>query len=528
MGVKGVIRNLMKHGVRKTYQIHVDSKKTAKAAPVDVDAIVYDTIRTQMIDSVKAQIDLGEKVAPYFNALPKGMAGAFIRKFNAAQMTSLILHGLKENETKLAAIDKVIAEMKAQDPETVTSDQMKAWDSQMLSLESGRYRKLMKRIFVKEIYPLLYNSRADQPVENKILFMQPRTGLNQSFKYIYNRIKEDYPYEPVLYEFHFNEVSSAEHYINSLDFVRASATAKAVMLHESSAYITYIKFRPETKVIQLWHGCGIIKHLGLSNADKPGFKKMSTFEEFPEHSNYDLVTIASDELKWVFEEFMGRKKGDPVLQAIGVSRTDEFFDPEYVKNCYDKLHSIIPASKDKKVILYAPTYRGKGIGRVAPRELDVAKFAEKLSDDYILIIKQHQTAKNLPEIPEENRDSFAYDMTRGKGMDINELMTVADICISDYSSVVFEFSLFERPIIFFMYDLEDYSDSRGMYYTYEELAECGPICKTNEEVIDYIAHVDERFDKEKVTEFKNRFMSACDGHATERIMNFIESDERTR
>ena len=220
---------------------------------------------------------------------------------------------------------------------------------------------------------------------------------------------------------------------------------------------------------------------------------------------------------------MGFKNGDPTIQAIGVSRTDEFFDKDYVENCYRKLHEAIPASKEKKVILYAPTYRGRSSHRKAPEAIDIALFAEKLSDDYILIIKQHQTVKELPEIPEKYRDTFAYDMTRGKGMDINELMTVADICISDYSSVVFEYSLFERPIIFFMFDIDDYKDEQGMYYTYEELAECGPIFRTNEEMVDYIADIDNRFNKNKVTVFRDRFMSACDGHATERIMQFIES-----
>jgi len=219
---------------------------------------------------------------------------------------------------------------------------------------------------------------------------------------------------------------------------------------------------------------------------------------------------------------MGIKKEQNIIQPIGVSRTDEFFDKEYICNCYEKLHRIIPESRDKKVILYAPTYRGVGQERVAPNELDIEAFAKDLAKDYILIIKQHQTAKNLPEIPEQYRDVFAYDMTRGKGMDINELMTVADICISDYSSLVFEYALFERPMIFFAYDLEDYIDNRGLYYDFDEITP-GPICKTNQEMIDYIKNIDTLFDKQEVIDFKNRFMKSCDGHSTERIIEFAES-----
>ena len=106
-------------------------------------------------------------------------------------------------------------------------------------------------------------------------------------------------------------------------------------------------------------------------------------------------------------------------------------------------------------------------------------------------------------------------------MNINELMTVADICISDYSSLVFEYSLFERPMIFFAFDLEEYIDERGLYYDFDEITP-GPILKTNEEIIDYIKHIDEKFDKQVVIDFKNRFMNCCDGHASERIAALIK------
>ena len=171
--------------------------------------------------------------------------------------------------------------------------------------------------------------------------------------------------------------------------------------------------------------------------------------------------------------------------------------------------------------MYAPTYRGVGRKRISPDELDIKKFYEELGDEYILIFKHHQTAIEVPQIPEPYRDNFAYDMTRGKGMSINDLMTVADICISDYSSLVFEYALFERPMLFFVYDLEEYIDERGLYYEFDEITP-GPLCRTNDEMIDYIKHVDERFDKQEVADFKNRFMCCCDGHATERILKFIE------
>ena len=78
-------------------------------------------------------------------------------------------------------------------------------------------------------------------------------------------------------------------------------------------------------------------------------------------------------------------------------------------------------------------------------------------------------------------------------------------------------------MLFFAYDLDEYFDWRGFYYDYNELTP-GPVCKTNDEMIDYISHLDERFDKQKVIDFKEKFMRSCDGHATDRILHMVFAD----
>ena len=163
---------------------------------------------------------------------------------------------------------------------------------------------------------------------------------------------------------------------------------------------------------------------------------------------------------------------------------------------------------------------------VSPDKLDVEKFYNAFHEDYILIFKHHQVARTVPKIPEEYRDSFAFDMTRGKGMTINDLMTVADIMITDYSSVVFEYALFERPMAFFTYDLDEYIDERGLYYDFDEVTP-GPLCTTNEQLIDYITNIDTKFNKQEVIDFKEKFMSSCDGHSTERIWAVVEENSNS-
>ena len=98
---------------------------------------------------------------------------------------------------------------------------------------------------------------------------------------------------------------------------------------------------------------------------------------------------------------------------------------------------------------------------------------------------------------------------------------VSDVCISDYSSLIFEYSLLERPILFLAHDLEDYYDWRGFYYPFEEMAP-GPVATNTGEVVEYLLHLERRFDRRKVARFRERFMSSCDGHATERVLQLLE------
>jgi CDP-ribitol ribitolphosphotransferase len=100
-----------------------------------------------------------------------------------------------------------------------------------------------------------------------------------------------------------------------------------------------------------------------------------------------------------------------------------------------------------------------------------------------------------------------------------DLMMGSDICITDYSSVIFEYALLEKPMLFYAYDVSEYYDERGFYYPYETFVP-GKIVKTTEELVQGILHLDQK-DIDKVKEFREQYMSGCDGHATSRILSEI-------
>ena len=318
-------------------------------------------------------------------------------------------------------------------------------------------------------------------------------------------------------------VSRYEYFLRCLLMIKEIATAKYIFVNEASNVISTCPIRRETKVIQLWHGCGAFKKFGFSTADLIFGDDRKNQIRYPSYKNYDLVTVSSPEVIWAYAEAMQLEQNKEIIKPLGISRTDIFFDDNILQQARKKLYQLIPAAKNKKVVLYAPTFRGRVADAQAPDKLDYNLMKEKLDEEYILLVKHHPLVKKRPEIP-GNCAKFVFDIT--EQMTIEDAMCVADICISDYSSLIFEYSLLERPMLFFAYDIEEYIDWRGFYYPYEEFTP-GPVVNTTEEIVRYLLHT-ELFDLEKARLFKEKFMISCDGHSTERILQEVFGEELKR
>lgn len=382
-----------------------------------------------------------------------------------------------------------------------------------------------KEKMLKKQLPEAYLEAAKAPVdEKKIVFIEVRQEkITNSFQVMFDELANHYDYNIHTHFLMNNKVIRAEYLRRCKNAVEDMATAKYVFMNEGSNAISSVPLRPETKVIQLWHGCGAFKKFGLSTADLIFGENREQQLKYPFNKNYSLVTVSSPEVSWAYAEAMNIENPDEVIVATGSSRTDIFYDDTVIADAKERLLDLMPQAKGKKVLLYAPTFRGRVAKATTPDMLNVEMFQEYLGDEYVLLFKHHPNVKERPPIPALCRD-FAVDMT--DDMSIEELLCVSDICISDYSSLVFEYSLFEKPLIFFAYDLDEYFDWRGFYYNYNELAP-GLIAKTNLEMIEYIQNIDTAFDKKAIQDFRYKFMRSCDGHATERIIDHIFDDPQS-
>jgi CDP-glycerol glycerophosphotransferase len=186
--------------------------------------------------------------------------------------------------------------------------------------------------------------------------------------------------------------------------------------------------------------------------------------------------------------------------------------------------------EDKKVILYAPTWRDDEFYGHAQYKftlkLDLAKMKEALGDEYVVLLRTHYFIADFLDLTEF--DGFAWNVS--KYDDIARLYLISDLLISDYSSVFFDYANLRRPMLFFTYDLEKYrSVLRGFYMNVEEELP-GPMLFDTDEVIEAIRNIEKVQEtyQEKYGCFCEKYCAWEDGTATEKVVNEVFAEKSTK
>ena len=369
-----------------------------------------------------------------------------------------------------------------------------------------------------------YRKAAKNPVDmRKVLFVESSLpGPPDSFTLLMDRLAADGGFECKFVSLGKHRVSAADYLRNCQELAREAATARFVFLCDASDVVSSFPLRPETRVVQLWHACGAFKRFGMSTAESGFGVSRADIERHPFYENLSLVTVSSPEVAWAYVEAMHLEGRESVVQPLGVSRTDLFFDEEFLERALRDVYREVPGAVDRRVILYAPTYRGTMGDARAPEPFDIAALAQAVGDSCVLLVKQHPMVREKPAIPAGCED-FAFEVS--DALPIDELLVASDVLVTDYSSVIFEFSLLNRPMAFYAPDLDEYVDDRDFYYEYGEITP-GPVFRRSSDLIDHLATLGPVPDTRGVTEFREKFMSACDGHATDRILAWLEGGAR--
>ncbi|WP_024614071.1 CDP-glycerol glycerophosphotransferase family protein [Clostridium sp. Ade.TY] len=347
-------------------------------------------------------------------------------------------------------------------------------------------------------------------IKNRVVFLSDsRVDFTGNFEFIYNELQKRGGYE--IKSMLKPSITAERSLKEMITLVKYLATSKYILLDDYYPQIYKYDIRDNVEVIQLWHATGAFKTFGFSRIGKKGGPKVKS----KNHRNYTKAIVSSENIKLHYAEAFGISE-DRVI-STGVPRTDIFFDDEYKNKKISEFYTKYPMLKDKKVIMFAPTFRGSGQKSATYdfEVFDIKKLYEALGEEYIIISKLHPFIKEPMNIPNECKD-FVIDLSEER--EINDLLFITDILITDYSSVCFEYSLLNRPMIFFAYDLDDYIASRDFYYPYESFVP-GPIARTTNDIIDIVK--ENKFEVEKLEKFRNNFFDHFDGKSTERVVNTL-------
>lgn len=296
------------------------------------------------------------------------------------------------------------------------------------------------------------------------------------------------------------------------------ATAKYIFLDNIFLPMSYLHFSSRTKVVQLWHGTGTIKKFG-QDANEGNLKKLEN------HANQAITHLIVN-AEGIREQYAGAFGIElDKVYATGLPRTDVLFDFDKQRNDKNAFFQQYPELKDKKIIVYAPTFRDDEV--VNPKmKLDLDAIISQLPDDLVCIIKLHPFVAKKYTWTKEQQEKYqgrVYNLSSYP--DTNTLLLIADALITDYSSIIYEYCLREKPMIFYAYDLESFeSKGRGFYEPYEAFVP-GMVVRTSDEVIEAIKLniYEDKYDIERIEWFRDRHYQYFDGKSTERVIDLVSS-----
>ncbi len=348
----------------------------------------------------------------------------------------------------------------------------------------------------------------------RILFASgSRAEIGGNEKYVYDRMVERGLDKQYKFYFDFKpSIDAKRSFFKKFRFTRLLATCDVIMIDDYYPDIYKFDYDPRVKVIQLWHACGAFKSLGFERMDKPGAPPLNTRV----HKCYTHMPVSS------YHSALHHAEGfcidESKFYPVGIPRTDIFFDEEYKKKTIAHMYEEFPRAKSaKKVYLYAPTFRGdNALNAYFPFDkIDLEKWGKFLKErDEYLIIKMHPFVREQIQIPEEYRD---YMCDAASYREVNDILFIVDTLITDYSSIIYEFSLLKgRPMYFFAFDQKMYEATRDFYEPYEDTVP-GKIVKNFDDLLEALAEND--YSEEALEAFVKKNFTYTDGKATDRVID---------
>ena len=282
----------------------------------------------------------------------------------------------------------------------------------------------------------------------------------------------------------------------------------------------YIK-REEQTYLQTWHGTPLKRLAGdMEDVHMPGTNAAQYKRNFNKETNkWDYLIAPNQYSSDIFRRAFWFN--NTMLQT-GYPRNDVLTTHNDLETI-NRLKQTNQIPTDKKIILYAPTWRDDEFYKVGKYrfslKLDLHRLKAQFGDEYIILLRMHYLVASNMDLT--GLEDFAYDVSSYS--DVSELYLMSDILITDYSSVFFDYANLKRPILFYTYDIEKYQGQLRGFYIDMETELPGPLLMDNDGVMDAIQNIDAVTEQYNglYEEFYERFCSWDDGRSSEKVVNAV-------
>lgn len=367
----------------------------------------------------------------------------------------------------------------------------------------------------KSLFYVTFNISNLFPHSGKVVLFtsDSRAELSGNMELVYNRMCERGLDRQFKIKMMFREsIKTSRSFFDKFKMPFILGRADIIIVDDYNPTIELVNYRPSVKIIQLWHACGAFKTVGFSRLGKSGGPAITSTI----HKHYTHAIASSSHVAKFYAEAFGIDESR--VYPTGVPRTDIFFDESYKNDIKNKMFEIFPTAKGKRVILFAPTFRGNGaksanypFGKINMHAL--GHYC--LETNTVVIFKMHPFVTTPLFIPPEYKDVM-IDATENR--EINDILFITDLLITDYSSVIYEASALNIPMLFYAFDLEQYISSRDFYEPFESFVP-GKIVKNFGELMKAIETGD--YEHEKVAPFRDKNFEYQDGHSTDRVVDWL-------
>jgi len=396
-------------------------------------------------------------------------------------------------------------------------------------LEIGDYVHQIKNM-ISNLYKIIFKVfGAILPKDEHLIIFESFLGKQYSDnpRAIYEYLAEHYPHLKLYWSVDKQNFDSFAqynvHYAKRFSVKWLFLMTRAKYWVSNSRLPLWIPKPSKTIYLQTWHGTPLKKlATDMDEVHMPGTNTEKYKKNFvTESSKWDYLISPNEYSTEIFKRAFQFNK---TMIESGYPRNDFLFTHNN-KNNINAIKNKLQLPKDKKIILYAPTWRDDDFKKVGHYKFnlpfDLAEMEKSLGDEYLIILRLHYLIAEKIDL--SNYPNFIVDYSYHE--DIRDLYLVSDILITDYSSVFFDYANLKRPMIFYVHDIDNYRDKlRGFYFDFETSAP-GPLVKTTTDLIQAIKAIEDNdYPLEAYQADFHNFTKLEDGSATKRVVETVFKD----